>query len=348
MNNLIVLYAEVMPYNVVAFEAFVDKYEDYNLHVFCWDENKKLTPYKQPLHKSIFYYNELEFDYFQLKNKIEELNPKLILISGRMEKKYLKIALWAKKNNIITVSNSDNQYLGTLKNRIAKIFSYFLYRRYFNYMQVPGKNQIDFCLKMGFKREQIFIPQCTANCSLFLQNDYEKNSKEYILFLGRLENVKGIELLIQTHKELYSVNKIKDKLMVIGNGSLKDELDLNYDGIEYFSFMNQEDLIVYLKKVKYFILPSNFEPWGVVVHEMAAAGLPLLITEATGAASTFVENGGNGFIYKENSKSELSKFLIKFNSFSEKDLINMSHKSREMSFQIEPDMWGESLLKLIK
>lgn len=348
MNNLIVLYAEVMPYNVVAFEAFVDKHEDYNLHVFCWDENKKLTPYKQPLHKSIFYYNELEFDYFQLKNKIEELNPKLILISGRMEKKYLKIALWAKKNNIITVSNCDNQYFGTFKNKIAKLFSNFLYRRYFDYMQVPGKKQIEFCLEMGFKKSHIFTPQYTANCSLFLQNDYEKSSKEYILFIGRLENVKGIELLIQTHKELYLVNKIKDKLMVIGNGSLKNELDLKYDGIEYFSFMNQEDLIEQLKKVKYFILPSNFEPWGVVVHEMAAAGLPLLITEATGAASAFVENGNNGFVFKEDSKSELSENLIKFNSISEKDLINMSNKSREKSFQIEPDMWGESLLKLIK
>ena len=95
-------------------------------------------------------------------------------------------------------------------------------------------------------------------------------------------------------------------------------------------------------------MPSNFEPWGVVVHEMAAAGLPLLITEATGAASTFVENGGNGFIYKENSKSELSNFLIKFNSFTEEALNNMSKISRENSYQIEPIMWGESLLKLIK
>jgi glycosyltransferase involved in cell wall biosynthesis len=45
-----------------------------------------------------------------------------------------------------------------------------------------------------------------------------------------------------------------------------------------------------------FALLSTWEPWGVVVNEAAASGLPLLLTAAVGAAHDLVHEGENGYV----------------------------------------------------
>ena len=73
--------------------------------------------------------------------------------------------------------------------------------------------------------------------------------------------------------------------------------------------MQPEDLVRVIKNVGFFVLPSNFEPWGVVVHEFCAAGLPMLLSETVGSSSSFLINGHNGFLFKPNNHYDLlSKF----------------------------------------
>lgn len=349
-KNILVLYAEVMPYNVVAFEALIDNHEDYKLHVVCWGESKKLTNYQEPKRTNISYYKLEDFNFKSLLELYKDLNPELILVSGRMEKMYLKIAKLAKKDNVIVVGNSDNQYLGSFKNIVSVLFSRFLYHQYFDYMQVPGQMQYEFCRKLGFKKENIIFPQYTADVILF-ENEYKNtiNSRTFncILFVGRLEKIKGIDLLIKVHKELYESNIISEKLIVIGNGSLENKLNFNYTGIEYHSFMSQTEIVTLLHKIKYFCLPSLHEPWGVVVHEAAAAGLPIVTTNICGAATSFVVNDKNGYIVEPNSESDLKNTLIKMSKKSDYQINQMGNLSYSFSKKITPNMWGNSLIALL-
>ena len=50
-----------------------------------------------------------------------------------------------------------------------------------------------------------------------------------------------------------------------------------------------------------FLMPSSFEPWGVVVHEHAAAGFPLLLSDAVGAGERFLEAPRNGTAFRARS-----------------------------------------------
>ena len=45
------------------------------------------------------------------------------------------------------------------------------------------------------------------------------------------------------------------------------------------------------------VLPSWFEPWGVVVNEAVAAGLAVVASEAVGAAAELVRDGVNGRVF---------------------------------------------------
>lgn len=349
-KNILVLYAEVMPYNVVAFEAFINAHKNFNLHVVSWGESKKVTSYQEPKHLNITYYKEENFNLKELHCLYNDLKPELVLVSGRMEKKYLEIAKIAKKDKVVVVGNSDNQYLGSFKNIISILFSKFLYHQYFDYMQVPGKLQYEFCRKLGFKKEKIIFPQYTADVNLFekvYQTTFETRKYNTILFIGRLEKIKGIDLLIKVHKELYESNLISEKLIVVGSGSLETQLNFKYSGIEHHSFMNQADIVKLLHKIKYFCLPSLYEPWGVVIHEAAAAGLPIITTNICGAATSFVENDKNGYVIIPNSEHGLKEALLKMAHTSDEQISRMGKLSYDFSKKITPEMWGNSLIELL-
>ena len=65
-------------------------------------------------------------------------------------------------------------------------------------------------------------------------------------------------------------------------------------GVEMLGFVQPDDLPAVLERAGCLVLPSRFEPWGVVVHEAAAAGLPIVCTPVCGAATRLVLDGYNG------------------------------------------------------
>lgn len=349
VNTILILYAEIMPYNVATFNSLLTKYEDFVLHVVSWGTDKKLTKYEQPTHNKIKYYDKSKLSYIDLLSLYKLIDPKLLLISGRMEKDYLKLALLARREDKIVVGTSDNHYIGNIKQKIVALFSNFLYKRYFEYMLVPGIYQYEYQRKLGFDRNRIIFPLYCANTTLF-ENSFLQNStskREGILFLGRLHPIKGIEMLIDVHKKLYESQKINDKLIVIGDGILKDKLNLNDKNITYYSFMDQTDIIKIMSQVKYFCLPSKSEPWGVVIHEAAAAGLPIVTTSNCGAATAFVKQGYNGYLFESENKKELESVLLKMNNKTKEEIALMGKRSFDLSKQIHPEMWAESLMNLI-
>ena len=197
------------------------------------------------------------------------------------------------------------------------------------------------------KKEKIIFPQYCADTPLFQQAyGNSVSDRKGILFLGRLHSVKGIDMLINVHKELFYSGKISDKLIIVGDGPLKNTLELSAEHIEYYPFMSQKEILSIMSKAKYFCLPSNSEPWGVVIHEAAAAGLPIVTTTNCGAASSFVKQGYNGYFFEPGNAFKLKDILLKMNEKNQQEIHNMGKRSFELSKQIHPEMWADILLNL--
>ncbi len=77
-----------------------------------------------------------------------------------------------------------------------------------------------------------------------------------------------------------------------------------------------------------FILPSKIEPWGLVVQEAMAAGLPILVSKTSGCALDFVKEGINGFSFDPNSSLDLNKKITKM--FSDDSLLEKMSKESVM------------------
>ena len=92
------------------------------------------------------------------------------------------------------------------------------------------------------------------------------------------------------------------------------------------------------------ILPSQFEPWALVVHEAAAAGRLILASENVGAVTHLVQPGYNGFIFNNKDVAGLASLMSRVSAMTDTELDRMSRASYLLSLQFSPKQWADTLL----
>lgn len=345
--NIIYFYSEVMGYTLSVVKELV-KDKQTQVHIVYWDKNRK-AKFELPPIENVIYYKRSEMQVDDLKNMLVNLKPGILYVSGRMDKDYLKATKFAKKLNIKTVSAFDNQWHGSLKNYIATSISYLLYRQYFDYLWVAGVYQYEYARRLRYSKDKIIWNLYSAENSIFNNNYQNKKlpANKTFLFVGRLVKEKGISLLIQAFIESQKELHHDWKLLLIGNGPVKDEIPENAS-IEIVDFLQPEELIRKTSDGGVFILPSIHEPWGVVLHEFALLGFPIICSDACGAATAFVKNGYNGYIFEANNMNDLKACLVKIIHTDNSELAQMSVRSHELGNYINPTISAVTLMSVLK
>lgn len=122
-----------------------------------------------------------------------------------------------------------------------------------------------------------------------------------VIFVGRLIHVKGVDVLMKAFAEIIRQLPAA-QLLIVGDGPEQDSLramanELTVgDHVHFLGFRQGADLVELYVCADVFCLPSRHEPWGVVVNEAAACGLPLVVSERVGAAPDLVRSGSNGHV----------------------------------------------------
>lgn len=100
-----------------------------------------------------------------------------------------------------------------------------------------------------------------------------------------------------------AIARTKDvHLVVAGEGPLRRSLeDLAEqlgvsDRVRFLGFINQTDLPEIYAAADVLVLPSEFEPFGLVVNEAFACGTPAVVTDACGSADDLIIEGQTGFV----------------------------------------------------
>jgi glycosyltransferase involved in cell wall biosynthesis len=92
------------------------------------------------------------------------------------------------------------------------------------------------------------------------------------------------------------------------------------------------------------VLPSTFEPWAVVVHEAASAGLLILASEKVGATVHLIQDNYNGYIFDSRDAKGLAALMFHVSNLSDVRLDAMSQASHLLSMQFTPARWADTLL----
>lgn len=100
---------------------------------------------------------------------------------------------------------------------------------------------------------------------------------------------------------------LKDKsvdttLYLVGTGEMDAELRslveaLRLDNVVFGGFKNQGELPEVYAACDLFVLPSEHEPWGLIVNEVMSTGLPVVVSEEVGCVPDLVADGVNGYCF---------------------------------------------------
>jgi glycosyltransferase involved in cell wall biosynthesis len=116
------------------------------------------------------------------------------------------------------------------------------------------------------------------------------------------------------------------------------------DGVQLLGFVSPKDLPGVMAESGCLLLPSRFEPWGVVVQEAAASGQAVICTSACGAASRLVLDGYNGRVVAPDRADQLAAAMNWVADADPAHRVAMSERSVELAKQYSPQRWAEHLV----
>jgi glycosyltransferase involved in cell wall biosynthesis len=138
-------------------------------------------------------------------------------------------------------------------------------------------------------------------------------NKPVILFASKMAPRKRAMDLLQAYQQVRE--RAKDGALVfVGSGSEEERLksythSQAIPDVYFLGFRNQSELPQLYAISDLFILPSENEPWGLIINEVMCAGLPVIATEEIGAVADLVKHGENGFIYQTGDIAMLASNL---------------------------------------
>jgi glycosyltransferase involved in cell wall biosynthesis len=131
--------------------------------------------------------------------------------------------------------------------------------------------------------------------------------EKIVLFVGRLVYEKGVHVLINAVPKV--LEKVNAKFVIVGNGYMKEQLSNIVKNmglahkVHFTGFMDDETLRKLQKCADVSVVPSLFEPFGIVAIEAMAAKSPVVVSD-TGGLSEIVEHGVTGVkVYANNPES---------------------------------------------
>lgn len=205
----------------------------------------------------------------------------------------------------------------------------------FPYKENPWANRFfeKFCLKNGkfnkiitvdanslgaFRNTKIknveYMPNGINLDKFNLKKEKNKTKKIKFIFVGRLENQKGLVYLIKSVNILKSKN-LNFEVDLVGDGSLKEYLQneiKKFNLNNYFNFLgskNKKDVINQYFKSDIFILPSIWEGFPNTLLEAWGASLPVIITNV-GGISKICKNGKNVLLVPKKNPEKLADAML--------------------------------------
>lgn len=135
-------------------------------------------------------------------------------------------------------------------------------------------------------------------------DDNTKENTNYILYFGRLDREKGVNLLIEAATRLPNI-----LFKVAGSGPLREALD-GYSNIECLGFVSGDSLATLISEASFTIYPSQwYENCPFSIMESLSLGTPVLGSNL-GGISELIDNGINGELFRYDSIDDLCKHIL--------------------------------------
>jgi glycosyltransferase involved in cell wall biosynthesis len=243
-------------------------------------------------------------------------------------------------------------------------FKKWLVRRIFslgNAIMVSSSGGVEYLKSLGFSSDRIFLVPTAVD------NDWwtEQASKvdraavranwkipqdaTVAVFCAKLQQWKGPMDLLEAFAR---ANVPNSYLVYAGDGPEKGNLErrateLGFaDRVKFLGFVNQSQLPAAYCASDFLVLPSLFEPFGLVVNEAMLCGLPVVVSDRVGAKFDLVRPEENGYVFPAGNVDALAAILRQIMSDPEKRA-RMSAKARRRMETWSPSEYVDSIVRAV-
>jgi D-inositol-3-phosphate glycosyltransferase len=182
--------------------------------------------------------------------------------------------------------------------------------------------------------ERVGVVPCGVNMALFhpVDRKYARQKLgltdgKILLFVGRIDPLKGIEQLIKTVPLLKTIENLR-LIVVGGDGNSKAELrelqklaiELNIqESVTFQGMVKQEQLPYYYSASDVCVVPSYYESFGLVALESLACGTPVVAADV-GDVRNIIRPGETGYVVADNSPEKLAARICSLLSGPTRDM----------------------------
>jgi len=290
--------------------------------------------------------------------------PEVIITAGYHPISQCAIAWWGKRNRVAVILHADTwQGAGTRRPWKEFFKKYLVVRLLFDAAFVPGYRGQEYLASLGLPDKYIWRGVYVVDNDHFAQGadtarqhpvEYRSRyglPEDYFLCACRLSKEKNLHKLIKAFAR-YQSQGGPWHLVLVGTGPEEMALrrlagSLSAAHVHFAGWQQYNALPVYYGLARAFILPSTQEPWGLVVNEAMACGLPVLVSRRCGCIPELCHRGINGFDFDPYDVEELGRLMLKMSS-GEVDLEAMGEASRRIIANYTLDTWVEALTDCIE
>ena len=163
----------------------------------------------------------------------------------------------------------------------------------------------------GADPSRVMLAPCGVDLAKFRPLDQKEvrkrlglNGEKILLYVGRVEPLKGLDLLVETAVQMEAGEQNVRMMVVGGGGPGEPETDRvrrlaeerQVDGlIDFVGRVNHDELPLYYNAADVCVVPSYYESFGLVALESMACGTPV-VASRVGGLPTIVHHGHTGYL----------------------------------------------------
>lgn len=318
---------------------------DYSIHQYnvkvLFEDFYENTSIWQRTKKSIYWINKFKPDVVNVPGYYE---PAMNLVLFYCRLKGIKVVISADS----TEGDNPNIWWREALKRfvVTKAHGFFCY----------GTKSAEYIYKLGMKPKHILVANNAVD-NARVENVYKEaifdrkaNKESYqlrkynFIYVGRLISVKNLDNLLAAYKPLANTEW---GLIILGDGSEEEKLkkyvaENHLDGVRFIVGQAWYDVPKILTLGDVFILPSYSEPWGLVVNEAMACGMPVIVSNKCGSAFDVVEEDKNGYTFDPYNVEALTNVFNKFVEEPDK-IVPFGKLSREIIKRYSPEQVAQEM-----
>ncbi|MER8423316.1 glycosyltransferase [Mesorhizobium sp. M1403] len=244
------------------------------------------------------------------------------------------------------VLQTDSNWQGTPRQRLLDPIRHRLFfRRRFDGVFVPGVSGTLYAARMGYRPATVLQGLYGADPAVFNGEAALHSRPKRFLFVGRFVEVKFVVGLAKAFAD-FAVGNPDWSLQICGAGPLRDQLP-DHPQIQVTDFLQPAQLADVFRNARCLVLPSLYEPWGLVAHEATLSGCALALSQVVGSAPDLATES-NSVLFRSGEVGAITEALRSIASWDTIRWQEAEVASRSVAAKFGPEPFANAVAQFLE